>query len=283
LYNLRYHIASLVAVFLALAMGLILGGLVVRAGVFDQQQKALVKSLRTEYGNIKQKNVKLSSQLNLESTYSKQITDAWVIGRLSGSTVVVVTSGASTEGADEVAASVKSAGGNAATVTLVKPDFGLRESTIASSVISIIASGALAAPTVSDVASALAAEWSTDSERPLTEALLTAGVIKVTGLPRSAMATLAVDVATVNGEPDTVGLDIASAFANHGLYAVGAEPLASPAGVAAAAAARKLSAFDTLGTSVGRFTLVALFTGGEQGYYSTTAKNTKPFPPVPQP
>ncbi len=54
-------------------------------------------------------------------------------------------------------------------------------------------------------------------------------------------------------------------------------------GVAAAAAARKLSAFDTLGTSAGRFTLVALLTGGEQGYYSIDANATSQFPPVPQP
>ena len=39
MYNIRYHIASLVAVFLALALGLVLGGLVVRQGGFDKQQK----------------------------------------------------------------------------------------------------------------------------------------------------------------------------------------------------------------------------------------------------
>ena len=54
-------------------------------------------------------------------------------------------------------------------------------------------------------------------------------------------------------------------------------------GVAAAAAARKLSAFDTLGTNAGRFTLVALFTGGQQGYYSSSARGVSLFPEVPKP
>ena len=43
MYNIRYHIASLVAVFLALALGLVLGGLVVQQGTFSKQQKALVE------------------------------------------------------------------------------------------------------------------------------------------------------------------------------------------------------------------------------------------------
>jgi hypothetical protein len=67
------------------------------------------------------------------------------------------------------------------------------------------------------------------------------------------------------------------------MYALGAETSASGSGVAAAAAARKLSAFDTLGTNVGRYTLIALFSGGEQGYYSDTARGASPFPPVPKP
>jgi hypothetical protein len=54
-------------------------------------------------------------------------------------------------------------------------------------------------------------------------------------------------------------------------------------GVAAAAAARRLSAFDTLGTNAGRFTLVALLTGGEQGYYSIDSNATAQFPPTPVP
>ena len=36
-------------------------------------------------------------------------------------------------------------------------------------------------------------------------------------------------------------------------------------------------------SAAGRFTLVALFSGGQQGYYSVTARGATPFPPVPQP
>lgn len=282
MYNLRYHIASLAAVFVALAIGLVLGGLVVRQGGFDQQQRALVASLQSEYNNLKKQNGKLSSSLSLETQYATQMTDAWVADRLTGRTVLVITSGSSADGADSAAAAVKSAGGNAAVVTLLKPDFGLKESAVASSAATAL--GTTATPSASSVASALASEWTgSTTSRPLTDALVSAGSIKVAGLPHAAVATMAVDVATQGGDPSQAGLDIASAYADAGFYALGAETVASTSGVASAASARKLSAFDTLGTNAGRFTLVALFTGGQQGYYSNSARGATPFPAVPKP
>ena len=283
MYNLRYHIASLTAVFVALAIGLVLGGLVVRQGGFDQQQRALVSSLQSEYNKIKKQNSELTSSLSLENQYGSQMTDSWVAGRLAGRTVVVLTSEATNEGGDAATTAIKSAGGSVATVTLVKPGFGLKESQVASVVASALGTPT-ALPSSTDVAGVLVAEWSgTATAHPLTDALVSVGAIKVAGITHSTVATLAIDLATANGDPDVAGLDILSAYAAAGMYALGAETSASDSGVAAAAAARKLSAFDTLGTNVGRYTLVALFSGGEQGYYSDTARGTSPFPPVPKP
>jgi hypothetical protein len=282
-YNLRYHIASLVAVFLALAIGVVLGGLVVRQGGFDQQQKALVSSLQFEFNKLKKTNSSLSGKLSLESAYAKQMTDNWVSGRLAGRTVAIVTSGSGDEGADDAVDAVKSAGGGVVVVTLLKPDFGVQDSATASAVVSVIGSST-APPSASDIASGLAAEWSgTTPSRALTDALVNAGAIKVSGLAHSTVATLALDVATDKGEPDSAGLDLAEAYAHDSFFAAAAEPLGSQAGLAAAASTRKLSAFDTLGTNAGRFTLVALFSGGDQGYYGVGAHGGAPFPPIPTP
>ena len=283
MYNLRYHIASLTAVFVALAIGLVLGGLVVRQGGFDQQQRALVSSLQNEYNKIKRQNSELTSSLSLENQYGSQMTDAWIAGRLAGRTVVVLTSGAADEGADAAAAAIKGAGGGVAVVTLAKPGFGLSDSQVASAVASALGTPT-ATPATADVANALAAEWNgTSSTHALTDALVSAGSIKVAGITHSTVATLAVDLATTNGDPDPAGLDVVSAYAAASMFALGAETAASNSGVASAAAARKLSAFDTLGTNVGRYTLVALFSGAQQGYYSDTAHGTSAFPDVPKP
>jgi len=261
----------------------VLGGLVVRQGGFDKPQRALVSSLQSEYNGLKRKNVALKSSLAFESGYAKQMTESWIAGRLAGSTVVVVTSGAAYEGTDKVVETVKSAGGSTAVVTLVKPKFALEGSKVASSVATALGSTETS-PTSADVAKRLVAEWSTSgSSRELTDALVAAGVIKIAGLSHSTVATLAVDVATFNRGPDETGLDIAAAYGAAGLYAVAAETPESQSGLAAAASARKLSALDTLGSNPGRFTLVALFTGGQQGYYSNSAHGVSAFPEVVKP
>jgi hypothetical protein len=282
MYNLRYHIASLVAVFLALAIGLVLGGLVVRQGGFDKPQRALVSSLQSEYNGLKRSNVALKSSLGFESAYAKQMTDSWIANRLAGSTVLIVTSGAAYEGADDVSKAVKGAGASTAVVTLVKRGFALEESQVASRVASILGSTETS-PTSADVAKRLVAEWTAAGpNRELTDALVAAGVIKTAGLSHSTVATLAVDVSTFNRGPDETGLDIAAAYGAAGHYAVAAETPDSETGLAAAASARRLSALDTLGSNAGRFTLVALFTGGQQGYYSNSAHGVSAFPEVPK-
>ena len=283
MYNLRYHIASLVAVFLALAIGLVLGGLVVRQGAFDTQQRALVTSLQSQFSKLKKDNTSLRAMIALQDPYASQMTDDWVGGRLVGRSAVVLTSGGKDEGLDAAVSAVKAAGGTPAIVTILKPGMGLSISSVASATASVLGTDS-GPPSSADVAKQLQAEWSgTKGSRPLTTALVNAGAIKVSGLSGSAIATQAIDIAAFNGDPDAVALDIAQAYASAGMFALGAQTFGSDTGVAAAASARQLSAFDTLGTSAGRFTLVALFSGGQQGYYSVTARGATPFPPVPQP
>jgi hypothetical protein len=242
-----------------------------------------VASLQSEYGKLKKENSALKSSLNLEGSYAGQMTDAWIAGRLSRRNVVIITSGQKNEGLDPAVAAVKGSGGSPVVVTILKPGLGLATSGVASAAVSVLGT---ASPTPSsvDVAKRLAAEWSGSTQgHDLTDALGKAGALKVSGLGGATVATQVVDIASSNGDPDAAGLDIAQAYASAGLFALGAQSFGSDTGVAAAAAARQLSAFDTLGTNAGRFTLVALLSGGQQGYYSTVARGSALFPPVPKP
>jgi hypothetical protein len=280
-YNIRYHIASLVAVFLALALGLVLGGLVVRQGGFDKQQSAIVSGLQKDFSSIKKQNTALKDDLAFEKAYATQMTGSWVKGRLNERTVLVIKSTGKGTAGDAAVAAIKDAGGAPAVVTMAKPRFGLASKSVAAAARSVVGS---ATDLDTAVASTLASEWSQpDVARPLSDALQKAGVITVSGLAASSAATQVVDVAAFDGKPDALALDIAQAYAAAGRYAMGAQVPTPDTGVAAAAAARRLSAFDTLGTNAGRFTLVALLSGGEQGYYSIDSNATAQFPPTPVP
>lgn len=281
MYNIKYHIASLVAVFLALALGLVLGGLVVRQGGFDKQQSQIVSGLQKQFDSLKKQNSALKDDLDLEQGYAEQMTDAWVAGRLSGRTVLVITSTVKGVGGDAAITAVRDAGGSAAVVTMSKPRFGLTDKTVAAAVRSVVGSST---DLENGLVSALATEWSQpDIPRPLTAVLQEAGVITVNGLSASMAATQVVDVAAFDKKPDPLALDIAQAYAAAGRFALGAQAPSPNTGVAAAASARRLSAFDTLGTNPGRFTLVALLSGGQQGYYSVDENATAKYPPIPVP
>ena len=125
MYNLRYHIASLVAVFLALALGLVLGGLVVQQGSFSKQQKALVGSLQRDFKKLKSENTRLKAEIRVQSGFSEQMTSAWAKDRLAGHSVVILTSGAEKEGGAAAVEAVKAAGGTPVVVKLVNREFGV--------------------------------------------------------------------------------------------------------------------------------------------------------------
>ena len=281
MYNLRYHLASLVAVFLALALGLVLGGLVVGQGALDAQQRAIVTGLQRDFKRLNEDNRRLSAEIALQRGFSTQMTDEWVKNRLTGKTIVVLTSGDKSEGLQAAITSIERAGGTAAVVKLEKAGMGLSDKKIAEVATSVVGTGT---DLTAAVAASLTAEWTSPAgARPLTDALVGAGAITLTGMKASTVATQAVTIAAFSSKPDKLAMEIAKAYAAAGYYALGAQTSTSGNSVAATAAAAKLSAFDTLGTAPGQFTLVALFSGGQQGYYTLGNADAPMYPPIPVP
>jgi hypothetical protein len=155
MYNVRYHIASLVGVFLALSLGLILGGLVVQRGTVDRQQSALVDGLRREFSILRTENHDLGAENLVLKDFSGDMTHEWVADKLVGKNVVVVSGAGRTDGVDAATDAVESAGGTVISLTLVQPDFGLRDEKVRS----VVTSETFSAELVASVAASLAAEW----------------------------------------------------------------------------------------------------------------------------
>jgi hypothetical protein len=90
LIDFRYHIVSLVAVFLALALGLFLGSTTLQSTVTHnlQRQADRVTSLNQQ---LKTRNSQLSGELGHEHTFVADIERYAVAGRLPGAGVAVVS------------------------------------------------------------------------------------------------------------------------------------------------------------------------------------------------
>lgn len=279
MYNLRYHIASLVGVFLALALGLVLGGLVVQRGTVSGQQAALVQGLQGEFKTLRSDNEKLATENDALSSFSDEMADAWITDRLVGKNVVILTGSGRNDGLSEATDAVESAGGTAIVITMRKPALSLEDDTVRSR----IASGStFSADLLASVASSLAVEWTQpERDRPLTQALVEADALTIEGYEPGMVAWGIVNIAHHEGAADMAGVALAQDFDRLEAHAVIGEMTATDTGLISAASQKGLSALNTLGTAIGRYTLVALLTGADPGVYGVGENAIAVFPPLP--
>ncbi len=87
--NLRYHVVSLIAVFLALTVGIVMGSTVVDRVTVDALNQR-VNSVGKSVSNAQAENSRLSNQLGAVQDFATQARDQLVRGRLRGVPVVVV-------------------------------------------------------------------------------------------------------------------------------------------------------------------------------------------------
>ena len=86
---MRYHVISLVAVFLALGIGILLGTTIVERGLIAEQ-KAQIRSLRATFDELKDKNSELNDQLSAYIRYAEESRAYLIPGRLTGKPFAVL-------------------------------------------------------------------------------------------------------------------------------------------------------------------------------------------------
>jgi hypothetical protein len=112
-FDFRYHALSLVAVFLALAVGLLLGTAIGDSGLVSSAKQDIEQSLRGDVKASRAQADELRSELDRRDSYEKQTFPDLVAGRLSGEQIALVFLGDTNESAvDEVRESLEAAGAN---------------------------------------------------------------------------------------------------------------------------------------------------------------------------
>ena len=93
--DFRYHIVSLISVFLALALGIVVGTTQLNGAVLSDLRHQ-VKGLKNDKHNLQQDTRSLQGQLSASNAFAKSVAPAVVGGRLAGDNVLVIA----TPGAD---------------------------------------------------------------------------------------------------------------------------------------------------------------------------------------
>lgn len=284
MYNLRYHIASLVAVFFALAVGLLLGTVVAERGMLDDQGVALVQGLQTRFDEISAKNEELEAGLERDRAFATDVVGPLTAEKLSGMNIAIISP---PDGADTIEAArvaVEQAGGTAITVTLGTPALGLEQSEPEGLAGLLQLQGQeIASPgedLVDQVADVLAAEWREGDARPLTELLVTNGLMAVESAPGTVTIDAVVVVGGEDGTCDPVARALARRFVDNEARAVGVELSLKQDGVAATCSGDGLPAVDHLSMPQGRYSFIAILAGLADGYYGTGEDVDGFYPPM---
>ncbi|MBN2248367.1 MAG: copper transporter [Coriobacteriia bacterium] len=273
MYNLRYHLASLVAVFIALAVGLLLGTVVAERGMLDDQGVALVQGLQTRFDEISAENEELEAGLERDRAFVADAVGPLIAGRLVGQRVVIIAPAGQVEALAVARETAQSAGAEVSTVTLASPALGMESAEpeglagfLHGRDVEIAPAGA---PLVEQIAELLTAEWRAGDERPLTEFLVTSGLVSL----ESASGTGTVDAVVIaggtSGPVDPLGLELAKRYITAGGRSVGADLTFVEDGVAAVFDAEGIPAVDHLAIPQGRYSFVAVLAGLANGYYGT--------------
>jgi hypothetical protein len=123
--NFRYHLVSLTAVFLALALGIAVGAGAVRQGTVDVLNKRL-DSVEKSVKKTNAENDQLRGQLGVWTRFSDQAGDQLVTGRLRNLPVLVVgVRGIDTKSLDALRQSVVQAGATFGGTVWLTPKFKL--------------------------------------------------------------------------------------------------------------------------------------------------------------
>jgi hypothetical protein len=279
MYNLRYHIASLVAVFLALSIGLLLGTVVVERGYLDQQRTSLVKSLQTDFTGLKRENDELRRDRDREHAFAVDAVPLLAAGMLRGKTVLVVTNAGRNDGLAVTRDALREAGANTVVATFKARDLGMGDKDVQAALSAIATRTPGAAGASDPVVAVLVNEWAKRGQaQPLTDALRTTGQVTFEGATGPVGADAVVLMASFDGQPDTSLVALAAGMQKTGLTAVGVEAEGSNTGVADAALGAGLSSVDDVDRPEGEVSLVYVLAGKAEGHFGVKTGATALYP-----
>ena len=293
MFDLRYHVASLTAVFVALVIGILVGVGLSGKGFVNDAERAnltrLIADLRQERDAAQQSLGSASRVKQALNDFAEGAYPAVVPGRLRGQRIAVLFVGPIDRGVSfAVGKAVRDAGGNVVRTRSIGVPVDAKA--IQDALRRHPAFRRLAGPnTLEGIGRALAGELAAGGKTPLWDAL-----DRIIVQEREGPAVPPADAVVVirSAEPQRGGTKaflsgIYTGLARSGAPAVGTEASGASASAIPAFSLAGLSTVDSIDTAAGRLGLVLLLGGAEPGSYGIeeTARDgvLPPIAPSPTP
>lgn len=129
MYNFRYHLVTIVSIFVSLALGLLLGAAIAASDLAQSTTDDMIDSILSRYDTLTQENTRLEQEAQDNLALASTLSDPWMDSRLEGRTIAMLL-GNSQE--DEmlqasITQTIKRAGGTVVGITVERSDFGLED------------------------------------------------------------------------------------------------------------------------------------------------------------
>jgi Copper transport outer membrane protein, MctB len=268
-FDLRYHVASLAAVFLALIIGILVGaGLAARTDVEGSERRVLegrIAELQQDNENLSAEADLLESQREAADKYVGETYDVAMNGRLRATNVALLFVGPSDEDTlDAVEQTLEDASGP----RIVEME--ALELPVSPQEVESALDPQFSGLTLDEVGRRLAEELITGGETPFWDALTPVLVQDSRGTSSvEADAVVVSQTAVAADAPTRLFLDgIYAGLARGGVPVVGVErtDVRGPSRIPLYQG-RGLSSVDSVDTQVGRVALATLLAGGPEGHY----------------
>lgn len=281
MYNIRYHLITIVSVFMALALGIFLGGMIV-SGSEGFNSSDLVNSLKSDFAQLRAENSSLVDANKALEDFSETMTNQLVASKLDGMKVAVLgTNNRPTELARQ---SIERAGGTSIPVvvdsTLLESEF---TGSFAQEIDRIKTAHAIESDTEA-VAYGLATEWNVffEGDRIVTDELVAKGVLSIPDYAKFSGVHGVVNVALSGEHADEFSLALSEQLHLAGMATLGLSVSGGNSTLARASFEKGISASNMLGSPIGTYSMVALLLGAEPGLYGSTNDAKTLFPEMPQ-
>lgn len=274
---MRYHVFSLVAVFLALAIGMLLGTTLIERGLIAEQ-RAEIRSLKQTFDDIKAKNSELNDNLKAYTRYAEESKPFMVANMLSGRTFAVLTNFSPDERTLGGITEALAAAGATVPMTVLIGDSSAYTEEAVGNLSGLFQLEGGPQEMKQRVFAELAAHVMSGTNPEILASMQQAGVIKVRGsLAAPVNGAILMGPVEVD-DMDKTDTPLISNFTPVGFPIVGVAAGSEDGGVLVAYKKRGISTVDHVDTAPGEVAL-AMVLSGRPGNYGSGKAATRMLPP----
>ena len=280
--DMRYHVISMVAVFLALGIGILLGTTIVERGLIAEQ-KAQIKSLRKTFDEIKAKNTQLNDELDAYKRYAAESRPYMISGRLAERTFAVVTEKHHDDkGLSSIYDGVAAAGGAIPVTIAIAGSEAYKEPAVLANLNTLFGVQSDEQALRERVFAEVVNQLQTASNIGILTTLAQLGVVQLRGVLQGPVSEAVLLGGIESKALDKTDVPLIKAFASAGFPLIGVGSSQTPDSVLVTYSKNGVSTVDHVDTTPGQVAMVMVLQGAPGNYGSgKSAGRMIPEPPAP--